>query len=255
MACFRYNELVIGGSFILSNAEGHGVSKVFTTEETDRSDIRSFLDVSIGESDNGVASRREVDGSLAWYCARTKPKHEHIAALNVRQNLGLEVFHPRLRIERATQRGVMRVVEPLFPCYIFIRCVLDENFSDVRHTGGISSLVHFGQKIPTVPDLIIEELRECFEADDPMTVEDRISPADEVVFVDGAFTGMRAFVLRVMPAKKRVQVLLEVLGGPTPVEVERSAIVLERNTLADFVPVLAAPTQKGHWPERRCGKN
>src|ERR1017187_7463945 len=79
----------------------------------------------------------------AWYCARTKPKHEHIAAANLRQNLGLEVFHPRLRIERATQRGVMRVVEPLFPCYIFIRCMLEEDFGDIRHTSGISSLVHF----------------------------------------------------------------------------------------------------------------
>jgi len=255
MLYFRYTISVIGSSFILSSTEGVGVSKVFTPQETDGSILRPTENVSVRETGDMVANLREVDGSLAWYCARTKPKHEHIAAANVRQNLGLEVFHPRLRIERATQRGVMRVVEPLFLCYVFIRCVLEENFGDIRHTSGISSFVHFGQKIPTVPDLIIEELRDCFEADDPMTVEDRISPADEVIFVDGAFAGMRAFVLRVMPAKKRVQVLLEVLGGPTPVEVERSAVVLERNTLADFVPVLAAPSQKGNWPERRCGKN
>ena len=177
---------------------------------------------------------------LVWYCARTKPKHEHIAAANVHKNLGLRVFHPRLRTERATQRGVVRVIEPLFPCYIFVRCVLDDRLDEIRYVTGVSNLVHFGHRIPVVPDPIIEELRECFEADDPMTVEDRISPADEVVFVDGAFTGMRAFVLRVMPAKKRVQVLLDVLGGPTPVEVERKAIVLEKTTLADFVPVLAA---------------
>jgi len=42
----------------------------------------------------------------AWYCARTKPKHEHIAAANLQKNLGLEVFHPRLRMERATRRGI-----------------------------------------------------------------------------------------------------------------------------------------------------
>ena len=239
----------------MPNPEGIGVSKVYTRQETDNSIVRRLADVPTGGSGPRVAQRREVDRSLAWYCARTKPKHEHIAAANLRQNFGLEVFHPRLRIERATQRGVMRVVEPLFPCYIFVRCVLEDNFNDIKHSGGISSLVHFGQKIPNVPDSIIEELRECFEADDPMMVEDRISPADEVIFVEGAFTGMRAFVLRVMPAKKRVQVLLEVLGGPTPVEVERSAVVLERNTLADFVPVLAAPSQQGNWPERRCGKN
>jgi transcriptional antiterminator RfaH len=232
-----------------------GVSKMYTTHEADDLAIRSLERMSNEQPGQRFNSQRDIDGCLAWYCARTKPKHEHIAAANLRRNLGLEVFHPRLRIERASQRGVMRIVEPLFPCYVFIRCVLEEKFNDIKHASGISSLVHFGQKIPAVPDPIIEELRECFEADDPMTVEDRISPADEVIFVDGAFTGMRAFVLRVMPAKKRVQVLLEVLGGPTPVEVERSAIVLERSTLADFVPVLAAPSQKGNWPERRCGKN
>ncbi len=240
---------------MLPSAEGTSVSKVYTTNAADSSILRPLEGVTIGETRNWVAGEQGIDDRFAWYCARTKPKHEHIAAANLHRNLQLEVFHPRLRIERATQRGVMRVVEPLFPCYIFVRCVLEENFNDVKHTAGISSLVHFGQKVPPVDDSIIEELRECFEADDPMTVEDGISPADEVIFVEGAFRGMRAFVLRVMPAKKRVQVLLEVLGGPTPVEVERSAVVLERNTLADFVPVLAAPSQRENWPERRCGKN
>lgn len=176
----------------------------------------------------------------AWYCARTKPKHEHIAAANVRKNLNLEVFHPRLRIERATRRGVVRVIEPLFPCYIFIRCRIDEKQSEIQHTNGISSLVHFGHRIPSVPDLIIEELQECFPAEEPMAVDDRLSPADEVIVAKGAFAGMRAYVLRVMPARKRVQILLDVLGGPTPVEVDRTSVVLERNTLADRAPNLAA---------------
>ncbi len=177
----------------------------------------------------------------AWYCARTKPKHEHIAAANVRKNLALEVFHPRLRVERATRRGVVRVIEPLFPCYIFVRCQIEERMNDIRHTNGVSSLVHFGHRIPRVADSVIEELQECFEVGEPMMVEDRLSPGDEVVVGDGAFTGMRAFVLRVMPARQRVQILLDILGGPTPVEVDRSSVVLERNTVADRAPILAAP--------------
>ena len=61
-----------------------------------------------------VAGIRPVP--LAWYCARTKPKHEHIAAATLRRDLGLEVFNPRLRSERATFRGVIkRVTDPLFP--------------------------------------------------------------------------------------------------------------------------------------------
>ncbi|MFZ0825974.1 MAG: transcriptional activator RfaH [Verrucomicrobiia bacterium] len=179
--------------------------------------------------------------SPAWYCARTKPKHEHIAAANLRKNLNLEVFHPRLRIERATRRGVMKVSEPLFPCYIFFRCLIEEKLNEIKHTSGVSTVVHFAQKIPQIADAVIEELRECFEGEETMTVEDRLSPGDEVIVAEGAFSGMSAFVLRVMPARRRVQVLLDVLGRPTPAEVDESSVVIEGNRVANLVPMLAAP--------------
>ena len=178
---------------------------------------------------------------LAWYCARTKPKHEHIAAANVRKNLGLEVFLPRLRAERATQRGVVRVVEPLFPCYVFVRCALDEKVSEIRYTTGVSSLVHFGDRIPPVPDAVIGELREFFEAEEPMIVDDRLPDGVEVVLTEGAFAGMRAFVLRALPARQRVQVLLDILGRATLVEVDRRSVVLEKSCVADRIPLLAVP--------------
>ena len=182
--------------------------------------------------------------SPAWYCARTKPKHEHIAAANLRKNLNLEVFHPRLRIERATRRGVMRVSEPLFPCYIFFRCIIDEKLGEIQRTNGVNTVVHFARRIPKIADAVIEELKECFEGEETMSVEDRLSPGDEVVVVDGAFRGMRAFVLRVMPARRRVQVLLDVLGRPTPAEVDDNSVVNEANTVATLVPVLAAPASR-----------
>jgi len=177
----------------------------------------------------------------AWYCARTKPKHEHIAAANLRKNLNLEVFHPRLRIERATRRGVMRISEPLFPCYIFFRCLIEEKLNEIQHTSGVNTVVHFAHKIPKIADAVIEELKECFEGEETMTVEDRLSPGDEVIVAEGAFSGMRAFVLRVMPARRRVQVLLDVLGRPTPAEVDESSVVIEGNGVANLVPMLAAP--------------
>jgi transcriptional antiterminator RfaH len=176
----------------------------------------------------------------AWYCARTKPKHEHIAAGNLRKNLNLEVFHPRLSIERATRRGVMRVSEPLFPCYIFFRCLIEEKLNEIKRTSGVSTVVHFAGKIPTIADAVIEELKECFEGEETMRVEDRLSPGDEVIVAEGAFRGMSAFVLRVMPARNRVQVLLDVLGRPTPAEIDESSVVVEGNGVANLVPMLAA---------------
>src|SRR5688572_15475664 len=103
-----------------------------------------------------------------WYSARTKPKQEHIAAANVGKSLGLNVFVPRIQFQRNTFRGIVRNVEPLFPSYIFIHTVLGSRLDEIRYTSGISGLVHFGQMIPTVPDSAIAELRQCFEADEPL---------------------------------------------------------------------------------------
>ena len=179
-----------------------------------------------------------LDFQEAWFCARTKPKHEHIAAANLGRNLGLEVFNPRLRMDRPTQRGVVRAVEPLFPCYIFVRCASSE-FSNIRFVNGISSLVHFGDKIPSVPDSVIEGLRACFEDEEPLPVEDRLFPGAEVTVGDGAFRGLQAIVLRMLPAKRRVQVLLDILGRPTLVEVDRQSVTLENRRMADLMPSLA----------------
>jgi len=175
----------------------------------------------------------------AWYCVRTQPKHEHIAAATLTQNLGLEVFHPRLRLERATRRGVVRVVEPLFPCYLFVRCSLGERLDEIRFVSGVSSLVHFGQRIPVVPTPVIEELRQCFEAEEPMSVEDRLYPGAEVTVAEGAFLGFSGIVVRLLPARQRVQILLEFLGRTTIAEVDRKSLTTENYSVANLVPSLA----------------
>ncbi len=178
---------------------------------------------------------------LAWYCARTKPKHEHIAAANVGKRLGLEVFHPRLRLERATRRGVVRLVEPLFPCYIFIRCNLVNCSDQIRNVTGISSLVHFGLKIPAVPDAAIEELRQCFESEEPMVVvEDGVIAGAEVKIAEGAFMNFSGLVVRASSGEKRVQILLDFLGRITLTEVDRRLLTVENRRVADILPLLAA---------------
>jgi len=177
--------------------------------------------------------------AFAWYCARTKPKHEHIVAAGLKRNLNLEVFHPRLRIERPTRRGVVRIVEPLFPCYVFVRCNLSECLDSVRYVNGVSSLVHFGQRIPVVPDQVVDELKQCFESQELMDVEDCLSPGTEVVVGEGAFHGFNGIVLRVLPAKQRVQILLDFLGRTTLTEVDRKSLIVENQSMAEMMPSLA----------------
>ncbi len=194
-----------------------------------------------GHSTEGlIAAGDAPERVAAWYCVRTKPKHEHIAAANLARHLALEIFCPRLRLERSTRRGLVRVLEPLFPCYLFVRCVLEEKLDDLRYTNGVCSLVNFGGRVATVPDDVVAGLRSYFADGAVMAVKDELQPGAEVIVAGGAFEGMRASVLRILPARRRVQVLLEILGRPTSVEVERAFVALERNNLADRVPFLAA---------------
>jgi transcriptional antiterminator RfaH len=183
-----------------------------------------------------------ADEAPAWYCARTKPKNEHIAAANVRVNLGLEVFHPRLRSKQRTYRGVIRLVtEPLFPGYIFVRCVLEQSIDQLRHTSGISSIVNFGKRIPAVPEAAMAELQECFGTEEMLDYDKHPAVGDGVRIYAGAFFGMQAVVLRSWPAKRRVQILLDILGRPTPLEMDSSLVQLENKPMAELLPVLAAP--------------
>ncbi len=186
-----------------------------------------------------------VDGGsaaavLEWYCAKTKPKQDHIAAARLRQNLGLEVFSPRLRSEQTTIRGVVKnITEPVFPGYVFVRCSLDDHIGQIRHTPGISGLVSFGDRIPPVPAEVLEDLRRCFGAEELLNLRRDPLPGDEVTVAGGAFLGMQAVVLRSWPAKRRVQILLEVLGRLTPVEVDRRLLIVHRDSVADWLPELA----------------
>lgn len=184
--------------------------------------------------------REDEAAAVRWYCARTQPKNEHIAAGNIAVRLGLEVFNPRLRLERATRRGVVRVIEPLFPCYIFVRCALSEYSNQIRYVTGVSSLVHFGLRVPAVPDDAVEELRQCFSSEEPMEVGHSLQPGMEVTVSEGAFLGSNGIVVRVFPARQRVQILLEFLGRTTLAEVDRRSLIVEEQSLAYAMPGLSS---------------
>ncbi len=171
----------------------------------------------------------------AWYCARTKPKHEHIAAADLATNLGLEVFHPTIRIERATRRGVARLNEPLFPGYLFVRCRLLECRDRVRYARGIATLVNFAGRIPRVPDSEIGELKAWFDKHESASVAEPLLSGEQVVMAQGVFFGMHASVLHALPAKSRVRILLDILGHPTTVEVDRCRLARQIGNRMDTV--------------------
>ena len=95
-----------------------------------------------------------------WFCIRTHLKHEHIAAAHLRQIPGVEVFNPQLRLLRSTRRGRRCSTESLFPNYLFARCVLESTLEKVTYTPAVKVVLRFGDRVPVIPDAVIEDLRQ-----------------------------------------------------------------------------------------------
>lgn len=167
------------------------------------------------------------NNSTDWFCLRSHPKHEHIAAAELRQWEGVEVFCPRIRFRRSTKRGAVWTTEALFPNYLFARYDPQEFLCAVRSARGVSSIVNFGGKYPRVADSAITELRESVGGCEVETVSPVLQIGDRVTIAGGAFHGLQSVIHCIMPARQRVAVLLEFLGQTTMVELNIADVIRE----------------------------
>ncbi len=180
---------------------------------------------SSGNVDAHVLNQRNAAPERAWFCVRSQPKHEHIAAGHLRQMEDVEVYNPRIRFPRATRHGPVWVTESLFPNYLFARFDWKTSLTRVHYAPGVSGVVHFGNRWPTVPDAALDELRASLGQDDIHIVPKELQEGDDVDIAGGAFHGLRGVVSRVMPGRERVLVLMDFLGRQTAVEIEAKWIV------------------------------
>jgi transcription antitermination factor NusG len=160
-----------------------------------------------------------------WFCLKTQTKHEKLAAHFLRTQAGLEVFSPVLRFQRATVSGKKWFEEALFPGYIFGKFPYRTHYRLVASSMGVTKIVGFGGQPAVVDEGVIGELREYVRDNEVIEIIPQVVPGEEVTVLDGPFKGLRAVVTRVMPAKGRVAVLLDLLGTQREVEVTINRVV------------------------------
>jgi len=163
-----------------------------------------------------------------WFCVRSKPKSEHIAARNLQQFANLdEVFCPRIRFEKATLRGRVWYIEALFPGYFFARFDLVTDLRAVNAAPGVSGVLHFADFYPQICDPYIRELNEEFpeESNAIRVIEQALAPGDEITITEGAMKGLKTIVTRLLGGGERVAVLLDWLGQEREAEVSMKAVM------------------------------
>ena len=165
------------------------------------------------------------DDEERWFCLRTKPRNESAARRMLMRDVGIDVFCPMLRFERARISGKVRVTEAMFPNYVFARFNYRDQHRHVQGTLGVSTIVRFGGIPAVVPDEIVAELRASVVDQETIDIPTNIQVGEEVQLLEGPFSGLRALVTQVLPAQERIKVLLEILGMEREVEVEASRVL------------------------------
>lgn len=176
--------------------------------------------------DNSIPSTQSK--AIEWFCLRTQTKREHIAAKLLDRHESVEVFCPRISQVRKTRTGKKRFVDALFPGYIFARFHYLSQYRLIIHTQGVTGIVQQGN-LRAVPNAIVENLMTAFpepitEAPDPS-----IEPGAKVEFVSGSLHGLQGKVIAALPAKNRIQILLEFLGREITVSVTADSVLLADN--------------------------
>lgn len=159
-----------------------------------------------------------------WYLVYAKVRQERIAQENLLRQ-GYETYLPLVRQVRRRDGRRVAGIGPMFPRYLFIH--LDnqsDNWSPIRSTLGVVSLVRFGREAAQVPNELIEALRQREDEQGlQMLPSDEYRPGSRVRITEGSFAGYEGVFLA-KSSRDRVVLLLDILGKHTRAVVDADVI-------------------------------
>ncbi len=156
-----------------------------------------------------ISKHKPID---SWFCLRAQPKREHIAAACLRRISNAEVFCPRLRFRKLTNRGPVWFIEAMFPGYLFARFDYANCNRLIRQGPGVSGFVQFGERLAMLPESLINEIKRETAGDEVVEINPELEPGRIVQVARGPFVGLEAVITRLIPARERVEILIEWMG-------------------------------------------
>ena len=170
------------------------------------------------------AARLRLGCGERWYVATTLPRKERLAAANL-ANQNTRSFLPVHLETRRHARQFRTVLAPVFPRYLFV--ILDvsrQRWRSVNGTLGVQRLIADGERPSAVPPGVVETLIQSSDRRGALIyTTDELAVGDRVRLVAGPFAGSLG-VLQRLDGAGRVQVLLELLGGPVKVTTARDSV-------------------------------
>lgn len=166
-----------------------------------------------------------------WYVVNTYSGHESKVKekLEMRtESMGMQDYIYRVIVPETTEVEVKDGVQKekkkkMFPGYILVEMVMsDEAWYIVRNTPGVTGFIGSSGKGAKPTPLLPQEIDRILAnmGMSRIDAESEMKKGDKVSIIDGPFKGMEGVIDSVDLENKRLNVLIDLFGQETPVEVE-----------------------------------
>src|SRR4030042_2163267 len=170
----------------------------------------------------------DTSKKLHWYVVHTYSGHEAKVAATLKQRIEsqklgdkiLDILVPTQEKIEIKEGKKGKVREKIFPGYILIRMVLDDNtWLAVRTTPGITSFIGMSNKPTPLPDSEVATIQRFMSMEAPK-FKTAFSTGEAVKIIDGPFADFLVSISEIDEAKGKLKVLVSIFGRETPVELD-----------------------------------
>jgi transcriptional antiterminator NusG len=172
-----------------------------------------------------------MEGEKLWYVVNTYSGHESKVKANLEmrtESMGMENNIFRVIIPEQTEveikDGVRKEkVKKVFPGYVLVEMIMsDEAWYVVRNTPGVTGFIGSSGKGAKPTPLLPQEIDKILanEKNAVLDINTDVNVGDSITIIDGPFKGMFGKVESVDLENQKLNVLIDLFGQETPVEVE-----------------------------------
>lgn len=170
----------------------------------------------------------KVPDNAKWYILHTYAGHENKVARSLKQRAEAMKFDDRIfdiivptrSTIKVTQGKKETVQEKIFPGYVLVRMVLDdESWFMVRSTQGVTSFIGAGNKPTPISEKEVEAIQKFMNMDEPL-YKVAFVVGEAVKITDGPFSDFLGTIDNIDETRGKLKVLVSIFGRETPVELD-----------------------------------
>ncbi|MCX2492566.1 UpxY family transcription antiterminator [Pedobacter sp. PF22-3] len=151
-----------------------------------------------------------IDQNYRWYPVYTHSRAEKKANGELNRK-GIQTYLPLRKAVKQWSDRKKIVEEPLIKSYLFVYISARE-YAEVLMTNGIARFIYFANRIASIPEQQIDDLKLLLATDADLELIDYdIKPGESVLIKAGPFKGIRAELVSVHN-KKRIILRLQDMG-------------------------------------------